>query len=51
MQVFEKSESTTIEGVDCINACYGSTQAFFNALDWLESSAWDGKSAVEIHSY
>lgn len=43
MQVFEKSGNTSIEGVDTINACYGSTQAFFNAVDWVESSAWDGE--------
>jgi hydroxymethylglutaryl-CoA synthase len=43
MQLFEQSGNFDIEGVDTINACYGSTQAFFNALDWVESSAWDGK--------
>ncbi|CAB4001840.1 hydroxymethylglutaryl- synthase, cytoplasmic isoform X2 [Paramuricea clavata] len=42
MQLFEQSGNSDIEGVDTINACYGSTQAFFNALDWVESSAWDG---------
>lgn len=43
MQLFEHSGNSNIEGVDTINACYGGTQAFFNALDWVESSAWDGK--------
>ena len=43
MQLFEQSGNFSIEGVDTINACYGSTQALFNALDWVESSAWDGK--------
>ena len=42
MQLFESCGNTSIEGVDCINACYGSTQAFFNTVDWMESSAWDG---------
>lgn len=42
MQLFE--ENSEIEGVDTSNACYGGTQALFNALDWIESSAWDGKS-------
>ena len=42
MQLFEKSGNTNIEGVDTINACYGGTQALFNCLAWVESSAWDG---------
>ena len=31
-----------VEGVDTTNACYGGTAALFHAIDWLESSAWDG---------
>lgn len=48
MQLFERSGNFNIEGVDTINACYGSTQAFFNALDWVESSAWDGMPDYEV---
>ena len=43
MQLFEESENFNIEGIDTTNACYGGTQALFNALAWVESSAWDGK--------
>ena len=31
-----------VEGVDCKNACYGGTAALFNAINWIESSYWDG---------
>ncbi|XP_028403426.1 hydroxymethylglutaryl-CoA synthase 1-like [Dendronephthya gigantea] len=48
MQLFERCRNFNIEGVDTINACYGSTQALFNALDWVESSAWDGRLAVIV---
>ena len=37
-----KHGNTDIEGVDCINACYGGTAALFNAINWIESSSWDG---------
>lgn len=43
MQLFEKSGNSSIEGVDTTNACYGGTQALFNAVSWIESSAWDGE--------
>ncbi len=36
MRLFEKVNAD-IEGADCINACYGGTQALFNAIDWCES--------------
>lgn len=48
MQLFEKSGNTDIEGVDCINACYGGTQALFNAVNWVESSSWDGRLALVV---
>jgi hydroxymethylglutaryl-CoA synthase len=48
MQLFEKSGNTDIEGVDSTNACYGGTAALFNALSWLESSAWDGRLALVV---
>ena len=43
MQLFEESGNSSIEGVDTTNACYGGTQALFNSLAWVESSAWDGE--------
>lgn len=36
------------EGVDTLNACYGGTNALFNSLNWIESSAWDGRDAVVV---
>ena len=49
MQLFAPS-NTNIEGVDTINACYGGTSALFNALHWIESSAWDGRMAIVVAS-
>ena len=46
MQLFEESGNTNIEGVDTTNACYGGTAALFNAVNWIESSSWDGKSSL-----
>ncbi len=48
MQLFAPSGNTDIEGVDNINACYGGTNALFNAVNWLESSAWDGRNAIVV---
>lgn len=44
MQLFEKSDNYNIEGIDTTNACYGGTAALFNAINWIESSSWDGKN-------
>ena len=41
-------ENTNVEGVDTINACYGGTNALFNAINWVESSAWDGRNALVV---
>jgi hydroxymethylglutaryl-CoA synthase len=46
MQLF--GSNTNIEGVDTINACYGGTNAVFNAVDWVESSSWDGRDAIVV---
>lgn len=43
MQLFEDSGNTDIEGIDTTNACYGGTAALFNAINWVESSSWDGE--------
>ena len=48
MSLFEPSGNTNIEGVDTVNACYGGTNAIFNAVNWVESSAWDGRDAIVI---
>ena len=43
MQLFQDSGNTDVEGIDTTNACYGGTAALFNAVNWIESSSWDGK--------
>ena len=48
MQLFQDSGNTNIEGIDTINACYGGTNALFNAVNWVESSAWDGRNAIVV---
>ncbi|KAI4467883.1 3-hydroxy-3-methylglutaryl coenzyme a synthase [Holotrichia oblita] len=48
MQLFEKEECYDVEGVDTTNACYGGTAALFNAISWIESSAWDGRYALVV---
>ncbi|KAF4540644.1 Hydroxymethylglutaryl-CoA synthase [Lasiodiplodia theobromae] len=48
MQLFEKHGNFEIDGVDTYNACYGGTNALFNAVNWIESSAWDGRDAIVI---
>ncbi len=42
MQLFASSGNSSVEGIDTTNACYGGTQALFNAVAWVESSMWDG---------
>jgi len=48
MKLFEASGNFQVEGIDTTNACYGGTAALFNALSWIESSAWDGRLAVVV---
>ncbi|KAF4544439.1 Hydroxymethylglutaryl- synthase protein [Lasiodiplodia theobromae] len=48
MQLFEPYGNTNIEGCDTINACYGGTNALFNTISWVESSAWDGRDAIVV---
>lgn len=43
MQLFVASGNFSVEGIDTTNACYGGTQALFNAVSWVESSSWDGR--------
>lgn len=44
------AENTSLEGIDTIHACYGGTSAFFNAVNWVESRAWDGRDAIVVAS-
>lgn len=48
MQLFAPHGNTSIEGVDTVNACYGGTNALFNAVNWVESSGWDGRDAIVV---
>ncbi|XP_050714240.1 hydroxymethylglutaryl-CoA synthase 1-like isoform X2 [Eriocheir sinensis] len=48
MQLFEESGNTDVEGIDTTNACYGGTAALINAINWVESSSWDGRYAVVV---
>lgn len=48
MQLFQSSGNSDVEGVDTINACYGGTSALFNAVNWIESSYWDGRYALVV---
>lgn len=41
-------ENTDVEGVDTYNACYGGTNALFNAVNWVDSSSWDGRDAIVV---
>lgn len=46
MQLF--GDNHDVEGIDTINACYGGTNALFNAVNWIESSSWDGRNAIVV---
>jgi hydroxymethylglutaryl-CoA synthase len=48
--LFEPSGNTSLEGVDTIHACYGGTNALFNAVNWVESRSWDGRDAIVVAS-
>lgn len=48
MQLFQDAGNTNVEGVDTLNACYGGTNALFNSVNWVESSAWDGRDAIVV---
>lgn len=47
MQLFAESKNHDIEGVTSINACYGSTNALFNTINWMQSQSWDGKLIIQ----
>ncbi|OCF39192.1 hydroxymethylglutaryl-CoA synthase [Kwoniella heveanensis CBS 569] len=46
MNLFAPSGNTDIEGIDSKNACYGSTAALFNCVNWIQSESWDGRNAI-----
>uniref|UniRef100_A0AAG5DI14 Hydroxymethylglutaryl-CoA synthase n=1 Tax=Anopheles atroparvus TaxID=41427 RepID=A0AAG5DI14_ANOAO len=48
MQLFEPAGVTDLEGIDTTNACYGGTAALLNAINWIESSSWDGRLALVV---
>ena len=48
MTLFAEEGATDIEGIDTTNACYGGTAALFNAVNWVESSSWDGRKAIVV---
>lgn len=48
MDLFKDSGNTDIEGVHATNACYGGTASLFHAIDWIESSSWDGRLALVV---
>ncbi|KJE90152.1 hydroxymethylglutaryl-CoA synthase 1, variant [Capsaspora owczarzaki ATCC 30864] len=48
MRLFEESGNSEVEGVDTTNACYGGTNALFNAVNWVESRSWDGRFALVV---
>ncbi|KDQ26574.1 hypothetical protein PLEOSDRAFT_1071633 [Pleurotus ostreatus PC15] len=48
MDLFAEAGNFDIEGIDSKNACYGSTAALFNAINWIESTSWDGRNAIVV---
>jgi hydroxymethylglutaryl-CoA synthase len=48
MEQFAETGNFNVEGVDTMNACYGGTNALFNAINWIESSSWDGRLALVV---
>ncbi|EIW66406.1 hypothetical protein TREMEDRAFT_41020 [Tremella mesenterica DSM 1558] len=46
MELFAKHGNHDIEGIDNKNACYGSTAALFNCVNWIQSESWDGRNAI-----
>ncbi|KAJ7701655.1 hydroxymethylglutaryl-coenzyme A synthase C terminal-domain-containing protein [Mycena metata] len=48
LSLFAESGNFDIEGIDSKNACYGSTAALYNAINWIESSSWDGRNAIVV---
>ena len=41
-------EHTNVEGTDCYHACYGGTAAVISCVNWVESTAYDGRWAIAV---
>lgn len=50
MNLFSELGNKNIEGITSLMACYGGTQAVFNTVAWVESSAWDGRLGIVVTS-
>ena len=50
MTLFEQQGCYDVLGADTYNACYGGTNALFNALAWIQGDSWNGKYAIVICS-
>eukprot|EP00510_Aplanochytrium_minuta_P005507 CAMPEP_0184019936 /NCGR_PEP_ID=MMETSP0954-20121128/9051_1 /TAXON_ID=627963 /ORGANISM="Aplanochytrium sp, Strain PBS07" /LENGTH=480 /DNA_ID=CAMNT_0026301703 /DNA_START=433 /DNA_END=1875 /DNA_ORIENTATION=+ len=48
MSQFNEAGCYDILGIDTMNACYGGTSAMLNAVNWIESSSWDGRYAIVV---
>ena len=46
MELFAAAGNHDVEGIDNKNACYGSTAALFNCVNWIQSESWDGRNAI-----
>ncbi|KAJ6234553.1 3-hydroxy-3-methylglutaryl coenzyme a synthase [Anaeramoeba flamelloides] len=46
MKFFEESGNNDVLGVDNTNACYGSSAALFNTINWRHSPFYEGRYAV-----
>jgi hydroxymethylglutaryl-CoA synthase len=46
MDLFQEAGNDDIEGIDNKNACYGSTAALFNCVNWIQGESWDGRDAI-----
>ena len=46
MNLFAPAGNHDVEGIDNKNACYGSTAALFNCINWIQSESWDGRNAI-----
>lgn len=48
MQLFTACGNFSIQGTDCVHACFGATAAVLAAADWIEGRAWDGRFAIVV---
>lgn len=48
MQLFEETGNYDVQGIDTTNACFGGTASLHHAVDWIESSSWDGRYAIVV---